>query len=637
MKPMLRILLVEDSDEDAELVTRELRKAFELELERVQTADAMSAALDRQTWDVVVSDYAMPRFSGPEAFNVLQAKRLDVPFIIASGTIGEDVAVATMRLGVRDYILKDKLARLVPAVQRELQEASARAARREAEHALQASESRFRDLFEVAPDAILLVDGDGKILIANAAAHRMFQADSLVGASVDAFVPMESSFIADPESRRTGRMRDVEGWRKDGSSFPVEIALGSSTVGGQPAVLAIVRDVTDRRALEERVRQTQKLDAIGGLAGGIAHDFNNLLSIILSYSSLLGGDLTPGDPMREDLDEIHKAATRATDLTRQLLAFGRKQILHPTPTNLNDTVKKMHTMLKRLIGEDIEYVTLADSGLGTTVVDPSQVEQVIMNLVVNARDAMPSGGKLTVETANVTLDAAYAAQHAGVTQGPYVMLAVTDTGSGMDATTQSRVFEPFFTTKEVGRGTGLGLSTVFGIVKQSGGHIWLYSEVGKGTTFKIYFPRSDAQVSSAPPPPLPDLQRGSETILLVEDDEALRALAATILRRNGYHVLEAQNGGDALLICEQHGATIDLLLTDVVMPKMSGRQVADRLKSVRPDMKVLYMSGYTDNSIVHHGVLDSGVAFLQKPITPSALTRKVREVLDGNGSKGRGD
>jgi signal transduction histidine kinase len=514
MNTALRVLLVEDSPTDAKLVIRALRGMDrELVSERVEDAVSLRAALGRDRWDVVLSDWAMPSFSALAALGILKEQGFDVPFIIVSGTIGEESAVEAMRAGACDYVLKDKLGRLAPAVERELRE------------------SKMRDTLRVA---------------------------------------------------------------------------------------------------EEQLRQAQKMDAIGSLAGGVAHDFNNLLSVILSYSSLLIEGLRPGDPMRADLVQIHGAGERAADLTRQLLAFGRQQILRPRPLSLNDILSGTETILRRVLGEDIELTFLAGPSLGSANLDSSQVEQVIMNLVVNARDAMPTGGKLTIETANVDLDEAYAADHAGVTAGPYVVLAISDTGMGMDEATQARIFEPFFTTKEPGKGTGLGLSTVFGIVRQSGGHIWIYSELGQGTAFKVYFPRTDqvAAVLGTPEPSAPPARRVNETILLVVDDTGVRALAANILRRHGYHVLEAQNGGDALLICEQHGATLHLMLTDVVMPRMSGRQLADRLKTVRPGLRVLYMSGYTDNSIVHHGVLDSDVAFLQKPITPESLTRKVREVLD---------
>ena len=505
---------------------------------------------------------------------------------------------------------------------------------------LRQREGMFRGLFDAAPDAMLLVDSGGTILLANGQAERLFghEPGGLAGGAIDALVPPETRpkhadlrdrYLGKPRPRRMGEGLDLQAQRKDATVFPVDVSLSAFAFEGRPTVLCIVRDLTEARKREEQYRQAQKMDAIGSLAGGVAHDFNNLLSVILSYSSMLVDELKPGDPMRADLEEIQAAGVRATDLTRQLLAFGRQQILQTRALNLNAILTGQERMLRRLLGEDIELVFLRATGLGTVVVDASQVEQVIMNLVVNARQAMPNGGKLTIETANVDLDESYAAEHVGGRPGPHVMLAVSDTGIGMDKATQARIFEPFFTTKG-GEGTGLGLATVFGIVRQSGGLIWVYSEPGKGTAFKIYFPRSDQEAgptdgTSRPPSPN---RRGTETILLVEDEDSVRTLASAILRRHGYHVLEARNAGEALLICEQHGATISLMLTDVIMPKMTGRQLADRLKPVRPDMKVLYMSGYTDNSIVHHGVLDSGVAFLPKPITPESLTLKVRAVLD---------
>jgi two-component system, cell cycle sensor histidine kinase and response regulator CckA len=401
---------------------------------------------------------------------------------------------------------------------------------------------------------------------------------------------------------------------------------------GRRVMLVIGNDVTEARRLEERVRQAQKMDAIGNLAGGVAHDFNNLLSIILSYCDLAVADLAHDDPIRTDLAEIKGAGRRAADLTRQLLTFSRQQVIRPTIEDLNDVLAKLEKMLRRLIGEDVELTVLPAPGLARVEIDAGQIEQVIMNLVVNARDAMPHGGRLTIGTADVLLSESDAASQIGVSPGPYVMMAIGDTGTGMDKTTQARMFEPFFTTKETGKGTGLGLATVFGIVRQSGGTIWVDSEPGKGTKMKVYFPAvaRGRVVRASSSSPAPISLRGFETILLVEDEEPVRVLARTILRKYGYNVLEAQGGGDAVLLAEEAGAPIHLLLTDVVMPRLSGPRLAERLVAVRPDMRVLYMSGYMDDAVLRHGIVDATVAFIQKPITPETLARKVREVLDGD-------
>jgi len=394
----------------------------------------------------------------------------------------------------------------------------------------------------------------------------------------------------------------------------------------------LIRRIDERgaqlRNTEAQLLHAQKMEAIGLLAGSVAHDFNNLLSVIMSYSAMLLTDLKPLDPMRGDLQEIHSASLRAADLTQQLLAFSRQQVLEPTLVGLDTIVSGMDKMLRRLLSEDIELLIRLRPETWQVLVDPGKIEQVIMNLAINARDAMPNGGKLILETGNVELEANYALEHFGVMPGSYAMLAVSDTGVGMDRTTQSRIFEPFFTTKDKGKGTGLGLSTVFGIVQQSGGTIWVYSEPDKGTTFKIYLPRARSSQRASAPPPLPDVVRGTETILLAEDEDQVRCAARDILERFGYHVLEARNAGEALLICEKHRGEIQLLLTDVVMPQMSGRELVLRLTSVRPEMHVLFMSGYTEKAGLHHGILESGIAYLQKPFTPETLSRRVRQVLD---------
>jgi PAS domain S-box-containing protein len=418
--------------------------------------------------------------------------------------------------------------------------------------------------------------------------------------------------------------------RKDGTHFEETATISPvrDAAGQIVNYVAVKRDVTNENRLEAQLRQAQKMEAVGSLAGGVAHDFNNLLGVIMGYGEIVYRQLAGEDPLKGKVGQILKAAERAAGLTRQLLAFSRKQVLQPKILDLNTVVSDMDKMLRRLIGEDVEFTTLLEPHLGSVRADPGQIEQVVMNLVVNSRDAMPEGGRLTIETHNADLDAEYAATHSPARPGPYVALVITDSGSGMDAATQALIFEPFFSTKGVGKGTGLGLATVYGIVKQSEGHIWVYSEVGVGTTFKIYLPRIDEEaVLERPPEPGP-LLRGSETVLLVEDAESLRELLREALETNGYTVLVARDGAEALQIAAAHAGPIHMLVTDVIMPGMSGPKIVDLLAPRRPEMKVLFVSGYSDESLTRHGLVGPGRAFLSKPFGPEVLLRKVRESLD---------
>jgi two-component system cell cycle sensor histidine kinase/response regulator CckA len=419
--------------------------------------------------------------------------------------------------------------------------------------------------------------------------------------------------------------------KKSGKIFTEDATLSPvhNEAGVITSYVAVKRDITHELAMEAQFLQSQKMEGIGRLAGGVAHDFNNILSVILSCAGFALEGVREGDPLREDILEIEKAGKRAAALTRQLLAFSRKQVMEPVSLDLNRALAEMEKMLRRIIGEDVDLVQVLAPDLGLVRADPGQVEQVIMNLAVNARDAMPDGGKLTVETSNVELDEEYTKSHVGAVPGPHVMVAISDSGVGMDEQTLTRLFEPFFTTKGLGKGTGLGLSTVYGIVKQSGGSIFVYSEPGQGTTFKLFFPRESLDaLPAAQAPSAPTRAGGSETVLLVEDDQAVRNLARRVLDGAGYTVLPAANGGEALLICEQHPGKIHLVLSDVVMPLMGGQALVERLAKVRPGIKALFMSGYTDNAIVHHGDLDPGTHFIGKPFTQAGIVQKVRDVLD---------
>jgi two-component system cell cycle sensor histidine kinase/response regulator CckA len=633
MSRTLRVLCIEDSERDVELLQRHLSRAgYDLISDRVETPDAMKDALTTKEWDVILCDYSMPHFSALAALALLKEVGLDIPFIIISGTIGEEVAVGAMRAGAQDYLMKDNLVRLAAAIERQMHESENHRAQKRAEEALKASEAELWALFEAMTDVILVLDAEGRHLkMAPTRPAQMYKpADERVGKTLHEVLPKEKADFFLEHVRRAldeGPMHRVE------YSLPIggkEVWFeGSVSPMTKDSVIWIGRDITERKILEEQLRQSQKMEAIGQLAGGIAHDFNNLLTAITGYSDLTLRRLQAEDPLRSNIEEVKKAGERAASLTRQLLAFSRKQVLQPKVFDLNSVISELEKMLQRLIGEDIELRTVLGVEPGSVKADPGQIEQVIMNLVVNARDAMPYGGKLTIETKNIYLGEEYAHHRSAVDPGSYVMLAISDTGIGMDEKTQARIFEPFFTSKEAGKGTGLGLSTVYGIVKQSDGNIWVYSEVGRGTTFKVYLPRVDESVQEYKrgTEVEEDLQ-GTESILLAEDEDTVRRLARDVLEMYGYRVLEAPNGGAAFLICERHKEPIHLLVTDVIMPEMSGPELTDRLIRLRPEMKVLYMSGYTDNAIVHRGVLDEGTNFIQKPFTPNALARRVREVLD---------
>jgi two-component system cell cycle sensor histidine kinase/response regulator CckA len=633
MKTPLRVLMVEDSEPDMKLTVRELeRGGFDLTVERVADAAGFAAALERASWQAILSDCSMPGFSAQAALEICQARKLDAPFIIVSGSIGEEAAVALMKAGAHDYVMKDKMARLTPVLNRELRDARDRAARRRAE----ADQSRLATILEATIDFVATATLDWRPLFINQAGRRMIGLTLSEDRGIhhlnlmDFYPTWAADLIRDqaiPAVLRDGAWSGETALKGAGDTeIPVSqvILAHRSSEGVVEYLSTIARDLTAHKRLETQYRQAQKMEAVGRLAGGVAHDFNNLLTAILGYSELLMRGLAPQDPFHEGLSEIYKAGQRAAALTQQLLAFSRKLVLEPRVLDLNAVVADVDRMLRRLLGEDIEFSTVLAAGARPVKTDPGQMDQVILNLAINARDAMPKGGKLTIETANVDLDESYHDLKAGA----YTLLAVSDTGCGMDDHVKSHLFEPFFTTKEPGKGTGLGLATVFGIVKQSGGHVAVYSEPGQGATFKVYLP---SVTESADPvkrePATAPSGSGSETILIVEDEAPLRSLMRTVLQLHGYKVLEAHNGQEALGLIQMHHQPIHLIISDVIMPKMGGRELSDHLAESHPNIRVLAISGYTDDAIFRHGMLQPGAAFLQKPFTPSALLRKIREVL----------
>jgi PAS domain S-box-containing protein len=632
----IRVLLVEDSPGDARLILEMLNEvqAAAFDLARVDRLEAALTHLGRAAVDVILLDLGLPDSQGLETFERTHAGAVGEPIIVISGLDDEETALQAVRSGAQDYLVKGRIEG--PLLARVIRHAIER---KRAEASLAESERRARTLFETVNLIVLGLDAEGRVDYVNPffLTTTGFSAAEVLGQPwIDRFLP------AADRTELTGTFRELlERGLHPHYENPVLTKGGkermiawNNTVlrdaAGRPiGTLSIGEDITERRSLELQLRQAQKMEAVGRLAGGVAHDFNNMLTAIFGYAEMIAEEFPEDSPVREDIGEIRKAAMRAASLTRQLLAFSRQQVLEPVILNPNDLVQDLDKMLHRLIGEDVELRLSLAPDVANVRADPGQLQQVIMNLVVNARDAMPQGGKLLIETANADLDAAYVQEHLPVVPGAYVRLSVSDTGVGMTADILSHIFEPFFTTKETGKGTGLGLSTVYGIVKQSGGYVWAYSEPGRGTTFKIYLP-----AVSEPAPGVPigataerDLS-GTETVLLAEDDEILRPLTRGVLEKLGYTVVSAANAEAAVALADRHVGPIHLLIADVVMPGASGRELARRLAQTRPDTRVLYISGYTDDAIVHHGMLEPGLAFLQKPFTPSALARKVREVLE---------
>ena len=632
----VRILLLEDVPADAALIQRELTKAgLVFVSQQVDTRVAFEEALRIFAPDVILSDHGLPGFDGAAALQFVRERFPALPVILVTGSLNEETAVEFMKAGAADYVLKDHLTRLPQAIKRALRESRLREERELAVAALRASEEQYRALFENTPYPMWVFDLEThRLLAVNSAAiaHYGYRREEFLALKIeDLRAPEDIPALEQHLATKEAGYHTTGPWRhrkKDGTLIEVQTSGHEITFAGRRAELVVIDDVTERKRLEEQFRQAQKMEAVGRLAAGVAHDFNNLLTAILGTTDLMIEDLPADDPDREGLLDIRGAAERAAVLTRQLLTFSRQQVVSPRMLRLNELITDLVKLLRRLLGEDVTIASALAPDCGAVKADPGQLEQVLVNLAVNARDAMPNGGRLTIETRNVDLDADYPTERVMIPAGRYVMLAVTDNGTGMDAQTNARIFEPFFTTKPVGKGTGLGLATVYGVVQQTGGYIWLYSELGHGTSFKIYLPRVDADG----PQPAEEEQRasaldGSETVLVAEDEEAVRLIIAKALEARGYRVLSARDGTEALELAAGHGR-IDLLVTDVVMPDMNGRELSRRFTEARPNLRTLYLSGYTDDAMLHRGVLQEGVAFLQKPFSLGALARKVRDVIE---------
>jgi PAS domain S-box-containing protein len=632
-----RILLMEGDSKLAQRICDLVPSGKEPDFEVVWVKSLQAAAskLAGEKLDVLL--LGLPVRGSRKAAGLIELRSHcgSLPTVVLVPRKEERLGKQLVKEGATEYLLKENIdweslrIALHYAIEREQAESSARR-----------HQQRFQDLFENSKDILFTLDLDGNITALNRSGEEVLglsRGDALQR-NIKSLVAPEHQAACHEMMQRILNDEPLQHFEinligKDGGKVILEASARLIQSGGKKeGVQGIARDVTGRKHLENIARQSQKFEAIGRLSGGLAHDFNNLLCVISGHAEVLSERLDPTDPVINHVNQIRKAADSAAALTRQLLAFSSKQVIHPRTLDLNSVIVETGKLLGRLIGEHVEFVNALDPALGHVRVDPVQVEQVLMNLVLNARDAMPQGGKLTIETSNVTLDENHKSKHAYVPAGNYVQLSVTDTGCGMTEETLSRIFEPFYTTKELGKGTGLGLATVYGIIKQSGGFIWVYSEFGHGTTFKIYLPRVDAPLTPLrPSKPLKGAQTGTETVLLVEDAEPLRTLAKEILERSGYTVLEAGHGIEAIRVANNYTGPIDLLLTDVIMPNMGGEQLAAELLRTRPNLKVLYMSGYPNDGVAWSGTLASAVVLLEKPFSREILMRRLRQALDEQG------
>jgi hypothetical protein len=640
MSKPLRLLQIEDSESDADIVLRLLMQAgFEVFSQRVEDAEGLRHALEDPNWDVIIADYHLPGFDAPGALRILQEAGNDIPCIVVSGKMGEDTAVEMMKSGAHDYLTKDNLTRLAPAVERELAEAASRRESKRAQEELRGSEERLA----LAVDATQIGTFDfypqtGK-LIWSKFARQHFGLSPDAEVSYDTF---QRALHPADRDRATQTLQNALRYENGGDYADEYRTLGIEDsqerwlasrgrvffdAQTQPVrFVGVILNITERKRLEQQLLQAQKIESVGRLAGSIAHDFNNLLTIINGYAHLVLADLGPQDALRDSMEELSKAAMQAAGLTRQLVSFSRRQVAEPKTIAVNEFVKDYENMLRRLLGENIELVLSLDPRAGAFRADPGQMGQVLMNLAVNAKDAMPAGGKLLIESSSMLVDDHFARTHLYVSPGQYVVLTVTDTGTGMSAEVKSHLFEPFYTTKEQGKGTGLGLSTVYGIVvNQSNGSIWVSSEPGQGTCFKLFFPSFGLESAADSAVSIQRISSRGETILLVEDEAGVRKYAREILERYGYVILEARNGVEALAVARNHAGQISLLLTDIIMPTMGGVELTEKFNAEFPGIPVLFMSGYADQIMRHWSALG---AYIQKPFTLSDLLTQVRDLLD---------